>query len=503
MSIFGPKIKVRFAPSPTGFLHIGGLRTALYNYLFAKKNKGSFILRIEDTDSKRKVEGGVENIINTLHSCELNYDEGPILNQKLKVKSQKSKIKEKGNNGSYIQSERLPIYKHYVERLIEKGTAYYCFCSAEKLEEEKKKQQAEKLPTKYGGHCIKNTKEDAEKRIKNGEKYVIRLKIPENGSTEFEDEVYGKISIKNEFIDHQVLLKSDGFPTYHLANVVDDHLMGVTHVIRGEEWLPSTPKHILLYEALGWPLPKFAHLPLLLNPDKSKLSKRQGDVAVEDYLKKGYLPEALINFVALLGWNPKGDQEIYTLKEFIRYFDLKSINKSGAVLNKEKLDWMNGEYIKAKPIKELTELCVPYLKDAGLVTKKTDKKLIEKIIKIEQGRIKTLQEITEGVEFFFKKPDYVAELLIWKKSDKKETKTILTTLLKFLETLPKGKFEEEKLEKETQRWLKKENINTGDALWPMRTALSGQKASPSPFELAWALGKAEALQRIKDAIKKL
>ncbi|PIR67088.1 MAG: glutamate--tRNA ligase [Parcubacteria group bacterium CG10_big_fil_rev_8_21_14_0_10_36_14] len=488
MSIFGPKIKVRFAPSPTGFLHIGGLRTALYNYLFAKKNKGSFILRIEDTDAKRKVEGGVENIINTLRSCELNYDEGPEIG---------------GKNGPYVQSERLPIYKHYVEQLIEKGTAYYCFCTPEKLEKEKKKQQDEKLPTKYSGHCTKNIREDAKKRVKEGEKYVIRLNVPESGNTEFEDEVYGKISVKNQLIDHQVLLKSDGFPTYHLANVIDDHLMGITHVIRGEEWLPSTPKHILLYKALGWNAPKFAHLPLLLNPDKSKLSKRQGDVAVEDYLKKGYLPEALINFVALLGWNPKGDQEVYTLKEFIRYFDLKSINKSGSVLNKEKLDWMNGEYIKRKSLKELVELCKPYLVDAGLITEKTDKKLIEKIVKIEQERIKTLQEITEGAGLFFKKSDYSADLLVWKKSDKKQTKIILEKLLKFLKTVPNGKFEQEKLEKETKKWLKKENISTGDALWPMRTALSGQKASPSPFELAWALGKEETIKRIDCAITKL
>lgn len=494
---FAPKVKVRFAPSPTGFLHIGGLRTALYNYLFAKKNKGKFILRIEDTDAKRKVEGGVENILGTLKACGLKYDEGPDVG---------------GRGGPYIQSERLPIYKKYAEDLIESGYAYYCFCTSEDLEREREKQKKEKIPAKYGGKCIKTSKSEAEKRIKKGEKYVIRLKVPNRGVTEFEDLVYGKIKIKNEMIDHQVLMKSDGFPTYHLANVVDDHLMGITHIIRGEEWLPSTPKHILLYKALGWKLPSFAHLPLLLNPDKSKLSKRQGDVAVEDYIKKGYLPDALLNFVALLGWNPKGDQEIYSLRDFVRYFDLKNVNKGGAVFNLEKLYWMNGEYIKKLPLKELVYLCMPYLKETKLIEdgkifetgEKLDKKYLEDVIALEQERLKRVDEIPQLTEFFFKETlNYEAVDLVWKKSDKEKTKENLENLLEFLKKLLNTFFVQEKLEAEVKKWIGEKGLDSGSVLWPMRVALSGRRTSPSPFEIAGVLGKEKTIKRIEEGINKL
>ena len=501
MSLFKKQVCVRFAPSPTGFLHIGGLRTALYNYLFAKKNKGKFILRIEDTDLKRRVEGGLENIINTLNNAGLKFDEGP---------------EQGGKNGPYVQSERLPIYKKYISDLLESGEAYYCFCTAEELQREGEKQRKKKQLTKYSGKCLKLGKKEIKEKLKNDQSHVVRHKIPEKGITEFRDLVYGKIGVKNALIDHQVLLKSDGYPTYHLANVVDDHLMGVTHIIRGEEWLPSTPKHALLYNALGWEIPQFAHLPLLLNPDGTKLSKRQGDVAVEDYFKKGYLPEALINFVALLGWNPKGDQEIYEVQELIKYFDLGSVNKGGAILNKEKLYWINGEYIKKKPLKELTDLCVAQLLNAELIESRggdkykiietgeeINKNWLEKVVSLEQGRMKRIDEIPQLTEFFFiESLDYEAETLVWKKSDKKKTKENLEKLFGFLKDLPEKDFDQEKLELKIKKWIGDEELSTGEVLWPMRVSLSGLRASPSPFEIASVLGKKKTLNRIKNAVRR-
>jgi glutamyl-tRNA synthetase len=331
-------IRVRFAPSPTGYLHVGGLRTALFNYLFSKNQGGKVILRIEDTDRKRYVEGAMENLISTLEWSGLDFDEGPHKG---------------GERGPYIQSERFSIYKEYVQKLIDNGYAYYCFCSAERLEKLRQRQQAMKQPPRYDRHCLKLSKEEIEEKLKNGEPYVIRLKIP-SGKIVFQDLIRGKIEIDGENIDDQVLLKSDGFPTYHLANVVDDHLMGITHVIRGEEWLPSTPKHLILYKGFGWEPPQFAHLPLILNKDRTKLSKRQGDVAVEDYRDKGYLKEALINYLALLGWNPGDDREFFTLSELTKEFSLHNVSKSGAVFDLEKLKWMNKEYIK-NLYKERTE----------------------------------------------------------------------------------------------------------------------------------------------------
>jgi len=489
MSIFKKQVRVRFAPSPTGSLHIGSLRTALYNYLFAKKNKGKFILRIEDTDRERYVEGGVENIIKTLKNCGLYYDEGPD---------------KKGKFEPYIQSERLPIYNKYIQELLGKGVAYYCFCTEEELGGERKNQQEKGLPTKYSGKCLKLSTKSVQEKIKSGTPRIVRLKVPDRGATAFEDAVYGKIEFKNENIDHQVLLKSDGFPTYHLANVVDDHLMKITHVVRGEEWMPSTPKHVLLYKAFGWQMPQFAHLPLLLNPDKSKLSKRQGDVAVEDYLKKGYLPEALLNFVALLGWNPKGDQEIYSINELMRLFDLKSVNKSGAVFNLEKLDWMNGEYIRKKSLNELVELCAPYLAEAKLISKKTNKSWLKKVIGVEHERLKRLDEIIQLTSFFFQdKLEYDKKALVWKKSDAKETKDNLELLAGYLAGLKEKDFDKKILEEKIKRFLAEKGIAMGNALWPMRVALSGLAASPPPFDIASVLGKEKTIKRLKDASQKL
>ncbi len=507
-------VRVRFAPSPTGSLHIGGLRTALYNYLFAKKNKGDFILRIEDTDRERLVEGGVENIISTLKRCGLEYDEGP--NLKCQMSNVKCQIKEEGGFGPYIQSERLAIYKKYVEELLEKGAAYHCFCTAEELAREREEQKQAGLPTRYSGKCSGLIKSEVNRRIAEKMPYVVRLKVPEKGTTIFNDLVYGKIEVENKNIDHQVLLKSDGFPTYHLANIVDDHLMEISHVIRGEEWLPSTPKHVLLYQAFGWELPQFAHLPLLLNPDRSKLSKRQGDVAVEDYLAKGYLPEAILNFVALLGWNPKGDQEIYSLDELIKYFDFDGINKSGAILNQEKLYWINGEYIRQKSSRELADLCLPYFIEANLIKEEfgkilivqtgeiVEKSFLESAVAMERERLKRLDEIPQLSAFLFTETlDYPAGDLVWKKSHAAAAKNNLKSLLEHLSSLDKKYYYKDKLEKNIKMWLEEKGIAAGDALWPMRVALSGLRASPAPFDIAEVLGKDKTIKRIKDAINKL
>src|SRR3989344_2637925 len=295
--------KTRFAPSPTGYLHVGGLRTALYSYLFAKKNKGKFLLRIEDTDRERFVEGSVAGILNSLYWAGIAPDEGNVIGKN-------GKVGEVGKNGPYTQSERLPIYKEYADKLLADGNAYYCFCTSAHLEKLREEQQAKKLPSSYDGRCLSINPEAAKKRMLSGEKCVVRLKMPKSGETIFTDLIRGEVRFRNEFVDDQVLIKSDGYPTYHLAVVVDDHLMEITHIIRGEEWISSVPKHLQLYKYFGWDVPQMAHLPLLLNSDKSKLSKRQGDVAVGDYIQKGYLPEALINFVAFLGWNPGDDREL-------------------------------------------------------------------------------------------------------------------------------------------------------------------------------------------------
>jgi len=313
-------VRVRFAPSPTGYLHVGGLRTALFNFLFARHSGGKFILRIEDTDRARYVEGAVDNLINTLRWAGLDYDEGPSAG---------------GELGPYVQSERLEIYDEHVRILLESGAAYRCFCSPERLETMRKEQEKKKLQPKYDRTCLRLSPKEIEDNLTANKPFVVRMKVPDDATIRFSDIVRGEVEFSTERVDDQVLLKSDGYPTYHLANVVDDHLMKISHVIRGEEWLPSTPKHVLLYEAFGWEMPVFAHLPLLLNPDRSKLSKRQGDVAVEDYRDKGYLKEALVNFVALLGWNPGDAREIFSLKELEKEFSLDKVNKSGAVFNVE------------------------------------------------------------------------------------------------------------------------------------------------------------------------
>jgi nondiscriminating glutamyl-tRNA synthetase len=483
-------IKTRFAPSPTGFLHVGGLRTALYAYLYAKKHNGSFILRVEDTDRARLVEGSVEAMVRSLAWGGIDIDEGVKFDDA-------GNITQVGENGPYIQSERLDIYKKHMDELLEKGHAYHCFCTRERLDDLRKMQETNKMPTGYDGHCREMSKEDVQAKIDAGEKYVIRLKMPKEGVTSFEDLVRGKVEFKNELIDDQVLMKSDGFPTYHFAVVVDDHLMEITHVIRGEEWISSTPKHIMLYEMFGWDKPQFAHLSLLVNEKKAKLSKRHGDVAVEDFKEKGYLPEALINFISFLGWNPGDEREIFSLAELEKEFDFDKVAKSAAVFNREKLAWYNQQYIKGLSNEQLASLALPYLKNAGIVGEDIDMKWLESVVALEKERMEVFTELPESLGYIFADSlDYEPELLVWKKSTRGGSKEKLELLHAFLSNISEDDWTEAYLEENLIAWIKENEYGVGDVLWPMRTALSGRKNSPGPFEIAGVLGKDVVLERV-------
>jgi nondiscriminating glutamyl-tRNA synthetase len=377
-------IRVRFAPSPTGFLHIGSLRTALYDYLFAKKYNGILILRIEDTDQSREVDGAVDNLLKSFGKLDIHFDEGPHIG---------------GDFGPYVQSERLEIYKKFAYDLVEKGCAYPCFCSADTLETMRKDLQDKNLFPKYDRRCLKMSKDEIKSRIDSGDSYVLRLKMPDKRTFRIDDEIRGTVDIDTNQMDDQVLLKSDGFPTYHLAAVVDDHLMQISHVIRGEEWLSSTPKHIFLYECLGWTPPKWVHLPLILNPDRSKLSKRMNDVSVDSYLNKGYLKESLINFIALLGWHGADDREIYSLQEVCHEFSLDRVNKAGAIFDLTKLDWMNGQYIRSLPVEYIADLCRVYFNANDIDI--SDPVKYMKTISTGRNYITVLPDIVSQIEVYY------------------------------------------------------------------------------------------------------
>ncbi|MFA5127575.1 MAG: glutamate--tRNA ligase [Patescibacteria group bacterium] len=488
-------VKTRFAPSPTGYLHIGGLRTALYAYLVAKHNDGKFVLRIEDTDRERFVADGTMNILKSLYWAGIIPDEGVMFNANQNI------IQTGDCGGSYIQSERLDIYKKHADELVANGHAYYCFCDSARLDELRQFQQLNKLPTGYDGHCRDIDPAEAKKRVQAGEKHVIRMKMPKEGETVFNDEIRGEVRIKNELVDDQVIVKSDGFPTYHLAVVVDDHEMEISHIIRGEEWLSSVPKHLQLYKYFGWDAPRMAHLPLLLNSDKSKLSKRQGDVAVMDYVKKGYLKEAVINFIAFLGWNPGTEKEIYFMDELINDFDLSHVGKSGAVFNLQKLDWYNKEYIKSLPLVDLVERAKPFFADLGIQLNKNDEEL-SRIFALERERVTTLAELPEAVKFVFELPNYGASLLIWKKSSVEELKNIFSKLSELLNSIDEKDWTKQNLEIRIGEWIKENSYSVGSVMWPLRVALSGQENSPGPFEIAEVLGKQESMSRITIAINK-
>ncbi len=503
-------VRTRFAPSPTGYLHIGGLRTALFAYLFARHHKGSFILRIEDTDRARFVDGAIEKLSGIIHEMGLDYDEGVFF--------ENGKVISKGEFAPYLQSERKQIYKEYALELIKNNGAYYCFCTEERLDQLRKEQQALKKPTLYDRCCRYLNNDEIEANLAAGKPYVIRQAIPEEGQTKISDMVYGEIIWDNKLLDDQVLLKTDGFPTYHLAVVVDDHLMQISHVIRGEEWIPSTPKHILLYKSFDWEEPAFAHLPLLLNKDRSKLSKRQGDVSVEDFLAKGYLKNALINFVALLGWNPKTDQEIFSLEELVEKFDFSKVNKAGSVFDTEKLDWFNNHYIRKLSSSDLISAAVPYLIAAGLLSKTGDSykaksgaeikpEFIGAIMEIEKERLKFFAELGDRIKYFFETPEYDAQILIWRKSNLETTRENIKALSEYLETLADADFTKEILEIKIKEFIAANKTDNGSVLWPMRVALSGLEASPGPFEIAAVLhlgyGKKEITDRLNRALVKL
>ncbi|MEK7545719.1 MAG: glutamate--tRNA ligase [Patescibacteria group bacterium] len=502
-------VRVRFAPSPTGRMHIGNFRSALYNYLFARKHGGVFFVRIEDTDRSRLVDNGVENILRTLASMGISYEEGPFLNED-------GSVVQRGSMGPYVQSERLEIYRARIEQLLENGDAYPCFCTPERLDALRTEQEAMKKPTGYDRRCRTLSADETRSRIISGERHVVRAKMPDEGETEFHDAVRGPVKFRHDLLDDYVLLKGDGYPTYHLANVIDDHMMETTHVIRGEEWLSSTPKHLLLYKAFGWTPPQFAHMPLLLNPDRSKLSKRQGDVAVEDYLANGYLPEALINFVALLGWNPSDEKEIYELRELIDAFELKDINSAGAVFNREKLDWLNGKYLRMMPIERLAERAAPFLERAGLVTKESDgwrvarggEKLtiedIGRIVSLERERVKTLAELPEAVSFLLEDVlEYPAESLRWKGQPIGEALARLDALLEVVGAMDEADFTPKDAEERVKSLITGNGWGNGDTLWPLRVALSGREKSPGPFEIMSVLGKMKVIRRLEAAKNRL
>lgn len=526
--------KTRFAPSPTGYLHVGGLRTALYCYLFARKNKGKFALRIEDTDQERFVEGATENLIKILNYFGLTYEEGPIL--------QNDKIVEQGDKGPYIQSKRTEIYKKYAEILLEEKHAYRCFCTKERLEEMRKKQEENKQAPMYDRKCLELPESEIREKLKAKESFVIRQKMPYE-SIKFKDLIRGNVQFDGKMIDDQILVKSDGFPTYHLANVVDDHLMEITHVIRGEEWLPSTPKHISLYKAFGWEPPEFAHLSLLLNPDKTKLSKRQGHVAVEEYISEGYIKEAIINFVAFLGWNPgEGEEkEIFTLKELEEIFDFKHVHKAGAIFNIEKLDWFNWKWQKKFHLDELEKIAreteetvviettqkdqknfkfsssaneEKFLKLRGEKLKnfcekymseeiKKDPRLTKMLVTIEEKILREPKNINDNLDFYFNLTNYPKELLTHEKLgvDLNQAQTALGKALTALNNLKD--WDLKTIEKTLFEIIEELKVKNGQVLWPLRSALSGLTFSPGTFEIAWALGKEETEKRIKTALEKI
>jgi len=477
-------VRTRFAPSPTGYLHIGGLRTALYAWLYARKNNGQFILRIEDTDRNRLVDEASEIIYRTLRDTGLTYDEGPDVG---------------GEFGPYIQSDRQEIYQKYAEELVERGAAYYCFCKKDRLEQMRSEAEKKGQVAKYDKHCLSLSKEEVRARIAAGEEYVIRQNIPAEGEKVYEDMVYGKIAVPMADLEDNILLKSDGWPTYNLANVIDDHLMGITHVIRGIEYLSSTPKYNLLYDALGWERPKYIHLPPVMKDKNRKLSKRHGDASYEDFIAKGYLKEAILNYIALLGWSPAGEREIYSLDELAEVFDLSGISKSSAIFDVDKLTWMNGEYIRALSQEEFLERAKPYL-DAAL-KKEFDRAKIAKLI---QPRLETLTQIEEKVSFLNEMPDYSLELYAHKKM-KTTPENSLPILLEAREALEQvEEFTNDALYAALCALAEKLEVKNGRVLWPVRVAISGTAVTPGgATELAEILGRQETLSRMDASIEKL
>lgn len=467
------------------------------------------MIRIEDTDQTRLVHGALENLLQVLKWAGIEGDEGPYL-------TTDNKVKEKGDYGPYIQSKRLSIYHEQLAALLDKGKVYPCFCSKKRLDDLREEQTKNKQAPKYDNFCRNLSKVEAQAMIDSGASYVVRFKMPENKNVVFEDLIRGEIVVNTKDMDDYVLIKSDGFPTYHFANIVDDHSMKITHVLRGDEWIASTPKHVLLYEAFGWQAPKFAHLPTLVNRQKKKLSKRDGDVSVKDFIDDGYLAEAFINFIGLLGWNSGTEQEIYSLNEMINQFTLDNVHKSSAVFDTDKLGWINGEYIRKLSPDDFYKKCLPYLIKDNLIAPAKDKVLIvstdekvkpsyiKNLLSLEQPRVKKLSEISSAVKFFFvANIDYPHEKLIWKKSDQAQTLKNLQETEKLLKKIKKTEFSMANVKEAITEFISNNSKDVGSVLWPMRFALSGQDRSPDPFEIASALGKEKSLARIGLAIEKL
>lgn len=485
-------VRVRMAPSPTGFIHIGNLRTCIYDFLYARKQGGAVLLRFEDTDRTRYVPGAMEAFCRTLKGLNLIPDEGVFIDDA-------GKLFEKGSFGPYIQTKRQEKHRAYAQELMDKGLAYPCFCSEQRLEEMRKSQHDAGLPTKYDGTCRNLSKEESAERMKK-ESHVIRLALPHEGSVTFADEIRGKITYQWKEMDDQVIIKSDGIATYHLAAVADDHDMEITHVIRGDEWLSSTPKHLFIYQSMGWEAPKFAHVPLLLNADRSKLSKRQNDVSAESYLEKGYLPHTLINFLALQGWNPSGDREIYTFDELVQSFDLAKVNKSGAVVNFEKLDWLNTHYLKELNAEDFEAYVKPTL---DLILQ--DEALKHRLAICIQGRVAKKVEIQPLVmEFIGEHHIEDPKQIPWKTQEVKDTIERLKTAKELFHFMkPEDWASPSTIEAKVKQMVADHGWGNGDTLWPLRVALSGKAKSPTPFEYLFVLGEAESEKRIAKAIEVL
>lgn len=478
-------VKTRFAPSPTGRMHVGNLRTALYAYLIAKHEGGKFMLRIEDTDQERFMEGALDIIYRTLAKTGLVHDEGPDKD---------------GGVGPYVQSERQAqgLYMKYAKKLIEQGDAYYCFCDKERLES-LKTEVAGKEITVYDKHCLHLSKEEIEANLAAGKPYVIRINMPTEGTTTFHDELYGDITVENNELDDMILIKSDGYPTYNFANVIDDHLMGITHVVRGNEYLSSAPKYNRLYEAFGWEIPKYIHCPLITNEDHQKLSKRCGHSSYEDLLDQGFLTEAIVNFVALLGWSPSSDNEIFSLEELVKEFDYHRISKSPAVFDMVKLRWMNGEYMKKMDDDKFYEMALPYLKE--VITRDLD---FHKIAAMVKTRIEVFPDIKDQVDFFEKVPEYETSMYVHKKMKTNEETSlqVLSEVQPLLEA--QEDFSNDALFEMLSAYAKEHGYKVGYVMWPIRTALSGKQMTPAgATEILEVLGKEESLVRIQAAIAKL
>lgn len=479
------KVRTRYAPSPTGRMHVGNLRTALYEYLIAKHAGGDFLLRIEDTDQERYVEGATEIIYRTLKTVGMEHDEGPDKD---------------GGCGPYVQSERMKtgIYMKYAKQLVDKGEAYYCFCTKERLESLKTVVDGKEVSA-YDKHCLHLSKEKIEANLAAGKPFVIRQNNPTEGTTTFHDELYGDITVENKELDDMILIKSDGYPTYNFANVIDDHLMGITHVVRGNEYLSSSPKYNRLYDAFGWEVPKYIHCPLITDEEHHKLSKRSGHSSFEDLVEQGFLPEAIVNFVALLGWSPEDNQEIFSMQELIEKFDYTKISKSPAVFDYAKLKWMNGEYIKAMDNDRYYELALPYIKE--VITKEYDLKKIADMVKT---RIEVFPDICPLIDFLEEMPDYDVDMYTHKKmkTNGESSLEVLRELLPVYEA--QEDYSNAALYETLTKYVADKGCKNGYAMWPLRVAVSGRQSTPGgATDIMEVIGKAESISRIKTSISKL